>query len=65
MAILSLCDHVVMTVGTFGWWGAWLSRGTVVYCKDFPKPGSIIDKNALFRDELYPPNWIGLENCSE
>ena len=23
MAILSLCDHVIKTVGTFGWWGGW------------------------------------------
>jgi galactoside 2-L-fucosyltransferase 1/2 len=22
LALLSLCDHVVVTLGTFGWWGA-------------------------------------------
>ena len=24
MALLSLCHHVIITVGTFGWWGAYL-----------------------------------------
>ena len=38
--LLQSCDHVIMTVGTFGWWAAWLTsqrRGTVMYYKDpFP-----------------------------
>ncbi|KAK3611847.1 hypothetical protein CHS0354_040521 [Potamilus streckersoni] len=39
MALLSVCDHVIITSGTFGWWGAWLAGGEVVYFKGFPKPG--------------------------
>jgi galactoside 2-L-fucosyltransferase 1/2 len=26
MALLANCDHVIMTVGQFGWWGGWLAN---------------------------------------
>lgn len=62
LALLSLCNHSIITTGTFGWWGGWLCGGTVVYCKDFPKPGSTLAKTILFREEFYPPSWIGMSN---
>ena len=62
MAILSLCNHTLITSGTFGWWDRWLSGGTVVYWKGFPRPGSFIEENVLFKGEYYPPHWIGIEN---
>ena len=35
MAIMSLCQHMTITVGIWGisagWWGGWLSGKTVVY----------------------------------
>ena len=32
LAILSACDHAILTMGTFGWWGAWqtVERGGCV-----------------------------------
>ena len=33
MAILALCDHFTSTVGTLGWWIAWLAGGNVTYYK--------------------------------
>ena len=62
MAILSLCNHTVMSTGTFSWWGAWLAGGTVVYCSDFPRPGSLLATKVLFRKDFYPPSWIGMSN---
>ena len=62
MAILSLCDHVIKTVGTFGWWGGWLAGGTVVYLKDYPRAGSALDENGQFKANHFPPHWIGLTN---
>ena len=62
MAILSLCNHVVISTGTFGWWGAWLAGGTVVYCSDYPRPGSYLANHSLFREDYYPPSWIGMSN---
>ena len=31
MAVLTLCDHSILSIGTFGWWSAWLTGGKVVY----------------------------------
>ena len=61
MAIMNMCDHMIITAGTFSWWGAWLSKGTVVYLHDYPKPGSKT-ANYLVRTEYYLPNWIGISN---
>ena len=61
MAILSLCDHVIITVGTFSWWAGWLSGGIVVHLSDYPVPGSYLERFAP-RDNYYPPEWIGMSN---
>ena len=34
LAILSQCNHTIMTVGSFSWWAAWLANGTTLYYKD-------------------------------
>ena len=62
MAILSLCDHTIISTGTFSWWCGWLSRGTVVYYSDYPRPGSYLANHTLFHDDYYPPSWIGMSN---
>ena len=62
MAILSLCNHTVMSTGTFSWWGAWLAGGQVVYCSDFPKPESSLARRIFFNNDYYPPSWIGMSN---
>lgn len=57
LAILAGCRHAVMTVGTFGWWGAWLSGGQVVY---YPTPsveGTARAKRFKASD-YFPPHWI-------
>ena len=59
LAILAACDHVIMSVGSFGWWGAYLAEGTVVYYSEFARPGS--NKEAHFiKDDHYPPHWISM-----
>ena len=66
LAVMSLCEHAIITVGTFGWWGGWLSGGTVIYLKDFPRPGSEIASPPLFiREEYYPSHWIAIGNSNE
>lgn len=35
MALMIQCDHVIVTSGSFGWWGAWLSGGTRLYFQGF------------------------------
>ena len=31
IAIMSISDQTVITVGAFGWWVAWLPKGKAVY----------------------------------
>jgi len=57
LAILSLCDHVIMSTGTYGWWGAWLAKGTTIYYKDWPRVGSGLYGHFNDKD-FFPPNWI-------
>ncbi|XP_064597661.1 galactoside alpha-(1,2)-fucosyltransferase 2-like [Liolophura sinensis] len=45
MAVLSRCNHTLMTVGTYSWWVAWLVNGTTVYYKHLFQPGSYIAKH--------------------
>ena len=35
MAIVASCDTVIYSLGTFGWWAAWLSNKTVFYQDEF------------------------------
>lgn len=59
LAVMSQCDHMIVSVGTFGWWGGWLAGGSVVYFTGYPRPGSEIDRYFVKAD-YYPPHWIGL-----
>ena len=57
LAILSLCDHVIMSTGSFSWWAAWLAGGMVVYYDDWPRPVSQLDYQVTKSDYFYPA-WI-------
>ncbi|KAK2161040.1 hypothetical protein LSH36_122g04011, partial [Paralvinella palmiformis] len=56
LCLLSFCNHSIITVGTFGWWGAWLAAGDVIYYKNFPEPSSYLAKQFSPTD-YYPPRW--------
>ncbi|XP_074645978.1 galactoside 2-alpha-L-fucosyltransferase SEC1-like [Tubulanus polymorphus] len=58
-AIIASSDHVIVTVGSFGWWGAWLANGTTLYYKDWPRKGSPLELQ-VDHEEYFPPRWIGL-----
>lgn len=60
LAILASCDHVIMSVGTFGWWAAWLAGGEVVYYKYPAREGSVLRKYMNYSD-FYPDRWIAME----
>jgi len=59
MAIASLCDHAIMTIGTYGWWAAWFANGVTITQRNLPLNGSALSKR-LHRADHYKPQWIGL-----
>lgn len=59
LALMTQCDHAIVTSGTFGWWGAWLAGGTTVYFAGYPAKGSKLEKDTN-RSDYYPNDWIGL-----
>ena len=59
LAVLSMSDHMIMTIGTFGWWAGYLVDGIVVYDPKFAKPNSRIDRQLVKRDHFLP-QWVPL-----
>lgn len=61
LTLLTMCDVVVMTTGTFGWWGAWLSNAKkVIYYEDWPRPVSTL-ADKFVREDFYPSSWISFQ----
>jgi len=59
MAVLAQCRHSIISVGTFGWWSAWLANGTTVYYSDWPLRQSLLYAATSHSDYFYP-HWIPL-----
>jgi len=59
LAILSSCNHTIMTVGTYGWWAGYLAGGITIYYRNFPSRGSELWQ-WFSREDHFPPDWIGL-----
>jgi len=57
LAILAQCNHTVMSVGSFGWWAAWLANGTTIYYADWPRPFSKLEYH-VNKDDYFPKHWI-------
>jgi galactoside 2-L-fucosyltransferase 1/2 len=58
LAILSSCNHSVVTAGSFGWWAAWLANGYTVYYGNYP-PFDRVNLTSHARDYI-PTNWFGI-----
>ncbi len=59
MATLSLCNHSIISVGTFGWWAAWLAGGDTVYFSKYSIPNSTMS-NRFSAADFFPPDWVGI-----
>ena len=59
MSILAACKHVVMSVGTFGWWGAYLKSvpGTVQY---YIPRWIALHPEMYSVEQHYLPEWVGI-----
>ena len=56
LAVLSGCRHVIGSVGTYSWWGAWLAGGEVVMYNHPVLPRSNVGIGFLAED-FFPPEW--------
>ena len=64
--LMSSCDDIIMTVGTFGWWASWLTShrgGTVMYYTHPFVTSSELDKS-LDRKDFFPAEWIPYNSTS-
>lgn len=59
LAVLSQCNHTIMSVGSFGWWAAWLANGTTIYYDNWPRPNSMLEYQ-VEKHDYFPPHWIPL-----
>ncbi|KAM9299063.1 galactoside alpha-(1,2)-fucosyltransferase 2-like [Gastrophryne carolinensis] len=58
-ALLAHCNHTIMTIGTFGYWAAYLVGGETIYLTNFTLPSSPYLK--IFKYEAaFLPEWIGI-----
>jgi len=64
MLLLSSCDALILSTGSYGWWAAWLANKTTVYYRYWPRPRSTIS-TMFTREDYFPPHWVGLGNESD
>ena len=57
--LMSSCDHMIMTVGTFGWWASWLTSqrgGTSMYYK-YPFTTTSGARKRFVSEDHFPHKW--------
>lgn len=61
MCALSMCNHTVMTVGTFGWWASWINTGETIYYEKIARPNSsLLEDFSKDRLDYFYPGWKGM-----
>ena len=60
LAILGACDGVIMSLGTFSFWGAWLCGGPVIYYKNEFVMSHSVNKGNVRKSDYYLPEWNGM-----
>ncbi|XP_048224909.1 galactoside alpha-(1,2)-fucosyltransferase 2-like [Perognathus longimembris pacificus] len=58
-ALLTQCNHTIMTIGTFGIWVAYLAGGETIYLANYTLPDSPF--LTVFKPEAaFLPEWVGI-----
>ncbi|XP_003801564.1 galactoside 2-alpha-L-fucosyltransferase 2 [Otolemur garnettii] len=58
-ALLTQCNHTIMTIGTFGIWAAYLAGGETIYLANYTLPDSPFLK--VFKPKAaFLPDWVGI-----
>ncbi|XP_004646577.1 galactoside 2-alpha-L-fucosyltransferase 1 [Octodon degus] len=58
-ALLVQCNHTIMTIGTFGFWAAYLAGGDTLYLANFTLPDSEF-LNIFKPEAAFLPEWVGI-----
>ncbi|XP_020859109.1 galactoside alpha-(1,2)-fucosyltransferase 1 [Phascolarctos cinereus] len=58
-ALLTQCNHTVMTIGTFGYWAAYLAAGKTIYLANYTLPDSQL-LNVFKPQAAFLPEWVGI-----
>lgn len=62
MCLLTMTNHTIMSVGTFGWFIGWMVNGTTIYYKNVARPGSGYEwQFGPGIQDHFLPHWIGME----
>ena len=58
MALMTLMDHMIISVGTYGFWSAYLGKPDrdILYFKHWPKNGSKLDLE-FSHEDYFLPKW--------
>jgi hypothetical protein len=64
MAVISQCKHKILSIGTFGWWGAYLedTGDNLTQSVIYPVPqmeGAL--EQGFNNEDYFPPHWISLD----
>ena len=59
LALLSLCDHHIITNSTYSWWGAYLSKNQN---KKIICPTNWLKGPSFMNGNHFPPGWINIDN---
>ena len=69
MAIMASCVDITMTVGTFGWWAAWLGPhqrgGEVVFYRHEFNLDHAINKGKVVEADYYPSTWTPMGDLAD
>ena len=57
LALLSACDHVIGSVGSYSWWGAWLADGGDVVFYDSPVGEKSDLAYGFNATDFFMPHW--------
>lgn len=61
LCVLSKCNHIIFTTGTFGWWAAYLAGGHATYMKEQCRRGSTLCSYINTEDYFNAKwNWTAL-----
>ena len=64
--LMSSCDHMIQTVGTFSWWAGWLTSwrgGTVMYYQHVFAENTDV-YTSFSRHDMFPGHWLAYTNMS-